>query len=76
MTIDRLGNADTVTRDDKPWNTVRTAVPLPDGKFSLRSLKPGRYSTQFIGRTGFVRGKAQIIELRVGERAIGVLLSP
>lgn len=74
--VDGWVNADTVTRDDKPWNTVRDAVPLPDGKFILRNLKPGRYSVQFIRRAGFIRGKPQIIELRDGERRTGILLSP
>jgi hypothetical protein len=74
--VDGWVNLDTVTRDDKPWNTVSNAVPLPDGKFSLRNLKPGRYSVQFIRRAGFVRGKPQIIELRDGERRTGLLLSP
>jgi hypothetical protein len=67
-------NADTVTPDDKPWNTVRTAIPGPDGKFSLGHLKPGRYSVQFTSRAGFVRGKQQIIELRDGERRAGIML--
>lgn len=68
-------NADTVTRGDKPWNTVRTAVPAPDGKFTLGHLKPGRYSVQFTSKAGFVRGKLQIIELKDGERRTGVVLS-
>jgi hypothetical protein len=68
-------NADTVTSDDTPWNTVRTAVPGPDGKFMLSHLKPGRYSVQFTSKAGFVRGKLQIIELKDGERRTGVLLS-
>jgi len=67
-------NADTVTSDDKPWNTVRTTIPESDGKFSLGHLKPGRYSVQFTSRAGFVRGKAQIIELRDGERRTEVIL--
>jgi hypothetical protein len=75
-TIDGWVNADTATVDDKPWNTVRSVVLEPDGKFSLRNLKPGRYSVQFISRAGFVRGRAQIIELKDGERRRGVLLSP
>lgn len=72
--IDGWVNADTVTPDDKPWNTVRTAIPESDGKFSLGHLKPGRYSVQFTSRAGFVRGKPQIIELRDGERRTGVTL--
>jgi carboxypeptidase family protein len=67
-------NADTVTPDDKPWNTVRSAIPGPDGRFSLGHLKPGRYSVQFTSRAGFVRGKLQIIELGDGERRTGVIL--
>jgi hypothetical protein len=74
--IDGWVNADTVTLDDKPWNTVRNVIPRPDGKFSLPNLKPGRYWIQFINRAGFVRGKPQIIELGDGERRTGVLLSP
>lgn len=72
--IDGWVNADTVTPDDKPWNTVRTAIPESDGKFSLGHLKPGRYSVQFTSRADFVRGKPQIIELRDGERRTGVTL--
>lgn len=72
--IDGWVNADTVTPDDRPWNTVRSAIPLPDGKFSLGHLKPGRYSIQFTSKAGFVRGKQQIIELKDGERRTGVLL--
>ena len=68
-------NAGTVTADDKPWNTVRTAVPGPDGKFILGRLKPGRYSVQFTSKAGFVRGKLQIIELQDGERRTGVILT-
>jgi hypothetical protein len=67
-------NVDTVTPDDKPWNTVRTTIPESNGKFSLGHLKPGRYSVQFTSRAGFVRGKLQIIELRDGERRTGVIL--
>ena len=68
-------NADTVTANDKPWNTVRTAVPAADGKFTLGHLKPGRYSIRFTSKGGFVQGKQQIIELKDGERRTGVLLS-
>jgi hypothetical protein len=74
--IDGWVDADTVTADDKPWNTVRMVATLPDGRFFLPNLKPGRYSVVFISRVGFVRGKAQIIELKDGERRIGVLLLP
>ena len=74
--IDGWVNADTVTADDKPWNTVRMVATRPDGRFFLPNLKPGRYSVVFISRVGFVRGKAQIIELKDGERRIGVLLLP
>lgn len=74
--IDGWVNADTVTADDKPWNTVRMVATRPDGKFFLPNLKPGRYSVVFISRAGFVRGKAQIIELKDGERRTGVLLLP
>src|SRR5215467_2953390 len=71
--IDGWVNADTVTADDKPWNTVRSVVPRPDGKFFLPNLKPGRYSVIFINRAGFVRGNPQIIELKDGERRTGIL---
>ncbi len=74
VSIDGWVNADTVTTDDKPWNTVRTAVPAPDGKFSLVHLKPGRYIVQFTSRAGFVRGNRQMIELKDGERRKGVVL--
>jgi hypothetical protein len=74
--IDGWVNADTVTADDKPWNTVRSVIPRPGGKFFLPNLKPGRYSVRFVSRAGFVRGKPQIIELRDGERRTGILLSP
>ena len=67
-------NADSVTPDDKPWNTIRTAVPGTDGKFTLSHLKPGRYSIQFTSRASFVQGKLQIIELKDGERRTGVVL--
>ena len=73
--IDGWVNLDTVTADDKPWNTVRSAIPRPDGKFFLPNLKPGRYSVTFTSRAGFVRGKPQIIELKDGERRTGILLS-
>ena len=76
LPIDGWVNADTVTPDDKPWNTVLTAVPESDGKFYLSHLKPGRYSVQFTSRAGFVRGKPQIIELKDGERRAGVVLMP
>lgn len=69
-------NADTVTPNDKPWNTVRTAVPGADGKFTLGHLKPGRYSILFTSRAGFVQGKRQVIELKDGERRTGVVLLP
>ncbi|HEY6972063.1 MAG TPA: hypothetical protein VJA94_22825 [Candidatus Angelobacter sp.] len=72
--IDGWVEADTVTPDDKPWNTVRTTTPGPDGKFSLKRLKPGRYSVLFTSRAGFVPGKQQIIELKDGERRTGVIL--
>ena len=49
-------------------------APESDGKFSLGHLKPGRYSVQFTSRAGFVRGKPQIIELKVGDRRTGVIL--
>lgn len=48
-------NADTVTPDDRPWNTVQNAVPAPDGTFRLTHLKPGRYSVQFTSRSGFIK---------------------
>jgi Carboxypeptidase regulatory-like domain len=73
--IDGWINADTVTVDDKPWNTVRSVVPRPDGKFFLPNLRPGRYSVAFTSRAGFVRGKPQIIELKDGERRTGIVLS-
>jgi len=73
--IDGWVNADSVTADDKPWNTVRSAIPRPDGKFFLPNLKPGRYSVTFTRKAGFVRGKPQIIELKDGERRTGILLS-
>jgi hypothetical protein len=73
--VDGWVNVDTVTADDKPWNTVRDVIPRPDGKFFLPNLKPGRYSVTFISRAGFVRGKPQIIELKDGERRTGILLS-
>jgi hypothetical protein len=73
--IDGWVNADTVTADDKPWNTVRNVIPRPDGKFFLPNLKPGRYSITFISRAGFVRGKSQTIELKDGERRTGIVLS-
>jgi len=73
--IDGWVNADTVAADDKPWNTVRSVIPRPDGKFFLPNLRPGRYSVNFTSRAGFVRGKPQIIELKDGERRTGVLLS-
>jgi hypothetical protein len=74
--IDGWVNADTVTRDDKPWNTVRTSTVGPDGKFTLGHLKPGRYGVQFTSKAGFVRGKLEIIELKDGERRTGVILLP
>jgi hypothetical protein len=74
--IDGWVNADTVTADDKPWNTVRSVIPRPDGKFFLPNLKPGRYWIQFTNRAGFVQGKPQIIELGDGERRTGMVLSP
>jgi Carboxypeptidase regulatory-like domain len=73
--VDGWVNADTVTADDKPWNTVRNVIPRPDGNFFLPNLKLGRYSLTFISRAGFVRGKPQIIELKDGERRTGILLS-
>src|SRR5207245_1172039 len=38
--IDGWVDADTVTVDDKPWNTVRMVATRSDGKFFLPSLKP------------------------------------
>ncbi|MCU1240312.1 MAG: hypothetical protein JWO71_1038 [Candidatus Acidoferrum typicum] len=73
--IDGWVNADTVAADDKPWNTVRSVIPRPDGKFFLPNLKPARYSVSFTSRAGFVRGKPQIIELKDGERRTGILLA-
>jgi len=73
--IDGWVNVDTVTADDKPWNTVGSAIPRPDGKFFLPNLKPGRYSVCFTSRAGFVRGKPEIVELKDGERRTGILLS-
>jgi hypothetical protein len=73
--IDGWVNADTFTADDKPWKTIRSVTPQPDGKFFLPNLNPGRYSIVFISRAGFVRGKSQIIRLQKGERRTGVLLS-
>ena len=67
-------NADTVTRDDKPWNTVRTVTPTPDGAFVLDHLKPGRYSVQFTSRAGFKMGPLQIIQLKDGERRKDIIL--
>ena len=74
--IDGWVNADTVTADEKPWTTVRSVIPRPDGRFFLPNLKPGRCSVLFISRAGFVRGKAQVIDLKDGERRTGVLLLP
>lgn len=72
--IDGWVNADSVTKDDKPWGTVRTVTLGSDGKFFLGHLKPGRYSVQFTNRAGFVPGTRQIIELRDGERRTRVVL--
>lgn len=72
--IDGWVNADTVTHDGQPWNTVRNAMVGPDGKFSLRHLKPGRYSVHFTSRAGFVAGKPQTIDLGDGEPRAGVML--
>jgi hypothetical protein len=67
-------NADTVTPDDKPWNTVLSVVPESNGKFLLGHLPAGRYSLAFTSRVGFVRGESQIIELKDGERRTNVIL--
>ena len=72
--IDGWVNADTVTLDDRPWNTIKNAIPAPDGAFRLTHLKPGRYSVQFTSRAGFIQGTRQIIDLRDGECRTGVIL--
>jgi len=66
--------ADTVTSNDRPWNTVLTSVLEPSGSFQLAHLKPGRYLVQFTRKQGFVQGEAQIIQLREGERKTGIVL--
>ena len=72
--IDGWVTIDTVTPDDRPWNTVRNATPAPDGAFVLDHLLPGRYSVRFTSRPGFKTGPLQIIELKDGERRKYVLL--
>jgi hypothetical protein len=67
-------NADTVTPDGRPWNTVLTSDPDSSGSFQLAHLNPGRYQVQFTRRQGFIKGEPQIIELKEGERKTGIVL--
>ncbi len=72
--VDGWVNADTVTPEGKPWNTVLSVQPMPGGVFRLAPLKAGRYHIQFTSRAGFVQGYPQIVDLRDGERKTGLVL--
>jgi hypothetical protein len=68
-------NADTVTTDGSPWNTVETAIPDSNGAFRLGQLNPGKYQIQFTRRQAFVQGEPQVLDLKEGERKTGVVLT-
>ena len=66
-------DADTVTAEDKAWNTVRMVVPrMANSFFPIES--PAATALYFISRAGFVRGKPQNIALKDSEHRTGVVL--
>ena len=72
--VEGWATASTVTPDGKPWDSVLSAEPHPDGSFRLAHLWPGRYSIEFTRKDGSATSLPQIIELKEGEQKSNIVL--